>query len=919
MGAIVTVDTATCYAERTWTGVETSFVAGFKAEQTSDVKVYSRDSAGVETLLTETVHYTVTLGSDGAVTVVPVALPVAPKTILILRDTSALQAIDFANLGAYSPSTHTQLHSRAAMRDAEDKYHRARAYLVPKGETADAIPPIAARKGAVFGWDPTTGAFKLYTPSAAQYYFGSGVPSGGTGNNGDVYLNTANGNIYLKVAGAWVLQGNIAGPAGKSGFAYVWSTSTAATDPTAGKVKINNATASAATALYISETDNDANGLAGEIATWDDSTSTIHGRVKLYNPNVPANFALFDITGANTDNGAWDTLNIAYVTGGGTFANNDNISIVFIPKGDKGDIGNTGGIGPRGVDAGYKYAWSTNTASSDPGAGGIKGNNATIASITSLYISETDGDANAIAAQIATWDDSASTNKARIKIYDPATPTNYAEFFVTGTLTDNGTWDTLPVSYIGSGGTLTNALSVRVLAILIGDKGTTGNTGGTGPRGIDNGFKYTWSTNTASSDPGSGAVKGNNATASSITNIFISETDANANGIAAEIATWDDSTSTNKARVKIYDPATPSNFADFYVSGANTDNGTWDTIVVTYITGGGSFSNGQTVQIEVTLVGDKGAAGAGSGDVLGPATNSADFIPQWNGANSKTLKNGIALGTFGTTLVGEASASSARTDLGLVIGTNVQAYDADLDTLSAWGNWKQAYSNGTGVPTFVALGASGTALVSTGATAAPTMQAVLLAGNNLSDVAAAATARTNLGVAYGKQSIWIPAAAMTARTTNGPSSGTAEMATNKNMVRTLDFDGATQQFAQFDIRMPKSWDEGTVTFIAVVSQTGAATNFGAVFGLDAVARSSTEALDVAFGTAQTVALTLSSGNTLYMSSESSAITIGSTPTEGDVVMFRIHRDPADASDTMTTAARLHGILLLYTNNTTNDS
>ena len=29
------------------------------------------------------------------------------------------------------------------------------------------------------------------------------------------------------------------------------------------------------------------------------------------------------------------------------------------------------------------------------------------------------------------------------------------------------------------------------------------------------------------------------------------------------------------------------------------------------------------------------------GDVLGPATNSADYLPQWNGANSKTLKNGL--------------------------------------------------------------------------------------------------------------------------------------------------------------------------------------------------------------------------------------------------------------------------------------
>lgn len=38
---------------------------------------------------------------------------------------------------------------------------------------------------------------------------------------------------------------------------------------------------------------------------------------------------------------------------------------------------------------------------------------------------------------------------------------------------------------------------------------------------------------------------------------------------------------------------------------------------------------------------------SGSGDVLGPATNTADYLPQWNGANSKTLKDGVAIPTGG--------------------------------------------------------------------------------------------------------------------------------------------------------------------------------------------------------------------------------------------------------------------------------
>lgn len=38
-----------------------------------------------------------------------------------------------------------------------------------------------------------------------------------------------------------------------------------------------------------------------------------------------------------------------------------------------------------------------------------------------------------------------------------------------------------------------------------------------------------------------------------------------------------------------------------------------------------------------------GPAGAGSGDVLGPATHADELIPQWDGVNSKTLKAGLGI------------------------------------------------------------------------------------------------------------------------------------------------------------------------------------------------------------------------------------------------------------------------------------
>jgi hypothetical protein len=158
---------------------------------------------------------------------------------------------------------------------------------------------------------------------------------------------------------------------------------------------------------------------------------------------------------------------------------------------------------------------------------------------------------------------------------------------------------------------------------------------------------------------------------------------------------------------------------------------------------------------------------------------------------------------------------------------------------------------------------------------------------------------------------------MVSNTTNGAATGTTETSTNKVMVRTLDFDTTTQEGAQFCIPMPKSWNEGTVTFQPV--WTAASGSGGVVWELRAVAMSDDDALDAAWGTGQTSTDTLIAANDVHTGPESAAITIAGSPAENDLVFFQIRRNVADASDTLGVDARLIAIRLFITTNAPNDA
>lgn len=175
-------------------------------------------------------------------------------------------------------------------------------------------------------------------------------------------------------------------------------------------------------------------------------------------------------------------------------------------------------------------------------------------------------------------------------------------------------------------------------------------------------------------------------------------------------------------------------------------------------------------------------------------------------------------------------------------------------------------------------------------------------------------------IKQGTHTIWIPASAMVARTTNGAAAGTAETTTNKVMLKTLDFDASTIEYAQFQVRMPKSWDEGTVTAVFVWSHASTTTNFKVSWGLQGVALSDDDAGDAAFGTAIYSNDTGGTTDDIYVSPTTAAITIAGTPAAEDLVVFQVLRKADDATnDTLAIDARLHGVTVYYTVNAGDDA
>ena len=172
----------------------------------------------------------------------------------------------------------------------------------------------------------------------------------------------------------------------------------------------------------------------------------------------------------------------------------------------------------------------------------------------------------------------------------------------------------------------------------------------------------------------------------------------------------------------------------------------------------------------------------------------------------------------------------------------------------------------------------------------------------------------------GKETVFIPAGAIRPTISNG-CAGLVDVETTAGRpdMQVLDFDASADEAAQFQIAFPKSWNEGTITF-QVFWTTAATDTDGVAWGLQGVAASNNDTIDVAYGT--TVVVTddaLGAAEDLCVTAESGAVTIAGSPAAADMCYFRIFRDISDSNDDMAEDARLIGVKLFFTTDAANDA
>lgn len=476
---------ANSYVQYTGTGAQTAFSVNFPYISQSHVKVYLNN-----VLVT---NYSWTNASQITFT----AAPSNGSSVIIRRMTPSTPLVDFTAKSRWQTSD-LNLSTRQAL------------YIAEEAEE----------------WSPS-------------WLSGAGAPANSIGTEGDFYIDTTAGGLYRKGPSVWSFVRSIIGPQGVAGPTGATGPAgpTGATGAAGQSVRILGSVGSVGALPFSGNTTGDGYLIAGDLYIWNGSTWTnvgnitgpqgatgpagpqgVAGPTGATGPAGPTGDAgpagptgpegpqgpqgsLWS-TGAGVPSAGTGVVGDFYLnttngdvyekTGASTWTLRDNLTGpagavgatgptgptgATGPQGIQGNAGPTGPTGSSGLDGGIKYTFSQTTTDADPGSGTMRFNNATMASVSQLYVDNDDADVNSMTSWLDSFDDSTtSSNRGYIYLRQQGTGT-VAIFQVTGAVVDGTGYRKVPVSYV-SGSRPTDASTLFMFFARTGNQGSAGTGSG---------------------------------------------------------------------------------------------------------------------------------------------------------------------------------------------------------------------------------------------------------------------------------------------------------------------------------------------------------------------------------------------------------------------------------------------------------
>lgn len=207
------------------------------------------------------------------------------------------------------------------------------------------------------------------------------------------------------------------------------------------------------------------------------------------------------------------------------------------------------------------------------------------------------------------------------------------------------------------------------------------------PRGAIPATGFNFDTSTLDADPGDGDVRFNHATPASVTAIYFDNLDRDGNTVTSWLDSLDDSTATVKGTLTIVPAASPSAKLIYNVSGTVVDGTGYRKVTVSHVVGTTLPSSAAHLGFVFARTGNNGADGAGTGDVVGPASAADNRLAAFDGTTGKLIKDsGVTIANVLTEAEAAAAYQPLDSDLTAIAAISPSNDDIIQRKAGAWTN-----------------------------------------------------------------------------------------------------------------------------------------------------------------------------------------------------------------------------------------